>query len=465
MDYPFHLGVTEAGDGEEGRSKSAMGIGTLLEDGIGDTIRVSLTEDAVYEIPAAYAIAGPYNARLAAPTALSLPSVRLASSTTPVPTESCNPYGYTRRVSKEVLVGPCGIGGSQPVRVELATTVPLTDIDGTWAQVQALSTPAAANAPVGEIVQLRATSQADLAALATVCQRGPATGLNPVLSLHVPMALLSTLSTLPTVAKVVTIPNSESPEATWRAEVQHTLALARQHSIVVEWALTLETIPAFLRQAHGMTLEGVAQTAGLLAHFSGQTPSQAVMLSLDVAHPVQAYRFVAAHLDNQGWALPLHLKTSALKGYDETLFQAPLQLGALLCDGIGDSLQVASDIPAVDAVRLSYNILQAARLRMSKTEFISCPSCGRTLFNLQTTTERIKSRMSHLKEVKIAIMGCIVNGPGEMADADFGYVGSGPGKISLYVGKECVERNIPDRQADERLIQLIKTQGKWVDPA
>jgi (E)-4-hydroxy-3-methylbut-2-enyl-diphosphate synthase len=140
-------------------------------------------------------------------------------------------------------------------------------------------------------------------------------------------------------------------------------------------------------------------------------------------------------------------------------------LGALLCDGIGDSLQIDSDLPAVDAVRLSYNILQAARLRMSKTEFISCPSCGRTLFNLQTTTERIKSRMSHLKEVKIAIMGCIVNGPGEMADADFGYVGSGPGKISLYVGKECVERNIPDSQADERLIQLIKMQGKWVDPA
>jgi (E)-4-hydroxy-3-methylbut-2-enyl-diphosphate synthase len=139
-------------------------------------------------------------------------------------------------------------------------------------------------------------------------------------------------------------------------------------------------------------------------------------------------------------------------------------LGTLLADGIGDSIQIVSDCAAGTKISFCYNILQAARLRMSKTEFISCPSCGRTLFNLQTTTERIKSQMSHLKEAKIAIMGCIVNGPGEMADADFGYVGSGPGKISLYVGKECVERNIPDTQADQRLIQLIKDHGKWVDP-
>ena len=152
-----------------------------------------------------------------------------------------------------------------------------------------------------------------------------------------------------------------------------------------------------------------------------------------------------------------------MQGRHDTLFQAAIQLGALLCDGLGDSLQIDSHLPAPDAVRLSYNILQAVRLRMSKTEFISCPSCGRTLFNLQTTTERIQSRMSHLRDVKIAIMGCIVNGPGEMADADFGYVGSGPGKVSLYVGKECVERNIPDSEAEERLIQLIQMHDKWVE--
>ena len=125
---------------------------------------------------------------------------------------------------------------------------------------------------------------------------------------------------------------------------------------------------------------------------------------------------------------------------------------------------MVSDLPATDALRLSYNILQGARRRISKTEFISCPSCGRTQFDLETTTQRIKSQTSHLTGVKIAIMGCIVNGPGEMADADFGYVGAGPGKINLYVGKECVERNIAFDLADQKLIELIKAQGKWIEP-
>jgi (E)-4-hydroxy-3-methylbut-2-enyl-diphosphate synthase len=223
-------------------------------------------------------------------------------------------------------------------------------------------------------------------------------------------------------------------------------------------------MPQFLRTTHGATLEGLAETACRLARLAQQGVSPAVLLSLDTTQPVHAYRFLAARLDEHKLPVPLHLQTPLLKGREETLFQASVWLGTLLCDGLGDSIQIASDLPAEEAIRLSYNILQAARLRMSKTEFISCPSCGRTLFNLQTTTERIKSRMSHLKEVKIAIMGCIVNGPGEMADADFGYVGSGPGKISLYVGKECVERNVPECEADERLIQLIKAHGKWVEP-
>lgn len=148
-----------------------------------------------------------------------------------------------------------------------------------------------------------------------------------------------------------------------------------------------------------------------------------------------------------------------------TLFSSAIQLGSLLCDGIGDTIYI--DDPALDTeslIRLNYNILQAARLRISKTEFISCPSCGRTLFDLQEVTARIKSKTGHLKGVKIAIMGCIVNGPGEMADADFGYVGSGVGKINLYVGKELVERNIDMSEADQRLIELIKNKGMWNEP-
>jgi (E)-4-hydroxy-3-methylbut-2-enyl-diphosphate synthase len=139
-------------------------------------------------------------------------------------------------------------------------------------------------------------------------------------------------------------------------------------------------------------------------------------------------------------------------------------LGSLLCDGIGDSIQLGRGISPESDLTLAYNVLQAAGVRITKTEYVSCPSCGRTLFDLQSTTERIRSKTGHLKGVKIAIMGCIVNGPGEMADADFGYVGGAPGKINLYVGKNCVEKGIDTQGADDRLIELIKSHGKWIDP-
>jgi (E)-4-hydroxy-3-methylbut-2-enyl-diphosphate synthase len=464
MDYPFHLGVTEAGDGEEGRVKSAIGIGSLLEDGIGDTIRVSLTEDSVHEIPAAYAIARPYNAPLAAPDQVASLPVRLATRTAPLPPESRNPYGYRRRPSDEVRLGNLQVGGAQPVRVELATTVPLADVDGTLAQIQALSTPTHPGAPVCEMVRLQATSATDLEAFARLRQRLPEAGLSVPLSLYLPLALLDSLPTLPEAAKCITAPDPMLPEGPWHEQVRRGAALVARHGMGLEWMLTLETIPDFLRATYGATLEGLASTASRLVELCREVTVPGVIVSVDMAHPVAAYRFLVAHLDAKGLAVPLHVKTPALRGRAEALFQGSIWLGTLLCDGLGDSLQIDSDLPAAEAISLSYNILQAARLRMSKTEFISCPSCGRTLFNLQTTTERIKSRMSHLKDVKIAIMGCIVNGPGEMADADFGYVGSGPGKISLYVGKECVERNLPEAQADERLIQLMQTNGRWVDP-
>src|SRR5262249_29546787 len=171
MDYPFHLGVTEAGDGEEGRVKSAIGIGALLEDGIGDTIRVSLTEDAVHEIPAAAAIVRPYNVRLTSQDQMWALPVRLSTSTAPVPFEGRNPYGYRGRPSAEVALGDMRVGGAQPVRVELATTVPLADIAGTLAQIRTLCTPASSGAPVCEIVRLQAASPADLEAFATLQQR------------------------------------------------------------------------------------------------------------------------------------------------------------------------------------------------------------------------------------------------------------------------------------------------------
>ena len=463
MDYPFHLGVTEAGDGMEGRVKSAIGIGALLEDGIGDTIRVSLTEDAVYELPAAHAIAAPYNRRQA----------RAEVPEIPGPEERRNPYGYDRRLSHKVGLGSLATGGNQPVRVELATTVPVTDLEGTLAQIEALTVPAQPSDPVCEIVRLRAETPAELQALASLNERltsllpplppGEGRGEGPLLSLCVPLASLADVPPIAGLAKIVVAPPCENDPADWDRQARRALMWSHQRGTALEWCLSTASIPPFIRDRHGATLAGLAHIAGRLAELAGLFQPCPVVFSLDTPEPLPAYRYLAAHLDAQGLACPLHLKTAALHGSDDLMYQAAIQLGALLCDGFGDSIQIDSDAAPAEAVHLSYVILQAARLRMSKTEFISCPSCGRTLFNLQTTTERIKSRMSHLKDVKIAIMGCIVNGPGEMADADFGYVGSGPGKISLYVGKECVERNIPSEQAEARLIQLIKDHGKWVD--
>jgi (E)-4-hydroxy-3-methylbut-2-enyl-diphosphate synthase len=168
--------------------------------------------------------------------------------------------------------------------------------------------------------------------------------------------------------------------------------------------------------------------------------------------------------DSGSLSYPLHLRYPGREFFEDERIEASIAFGSLLCDGIGDSVQTGQGVAPAKDLELIYNILQGAGVRITKTEFVSCPSCGRTLFDLQTTTERIKAKTGHLKGVKIAIMGCIVNGPGEMADADFGYVGGAPGKINLYVGKDCVEKGIPFEESDDRLIRLIKSHGKWVEP-
>jgi (E)-4-hydroxy-3-methylbut-2-enyl-diphosphate synthase len=189
----------------------------------------------------------------------------------------------------------------------------------------------------------------------------------------------------------------------------------------------------------------------------------------DIDLPViSAYRLLASKLAPQHPILLKDTLASAAKaGADflETLLIASTNIGSLLCDGIGDAILVQGEEAPGQALRLSYNILQAAGTRIFKTDYVACPSCGRTLFNLQTTTARIKAATIHLKGVKIAVMGCIVNGPGEMADADFGYVGGAPGKINLYVGKTAVKFNIPEAEAVDRLQDLIREHGKWIDPA
>jgi (E)-4-hydroxy-3-methylbut-2-enyl-diphosphate synthase len=353
--YPIHLGVTEAGEGEDARIKSAIGIGSLLHDGIGDTIRVSLTEDSIHEIPVAKALAH------IAGTAHRLPDEN------PGQAERLpyNPFEYERRRSHPIGRGGIKVGGEELMRV------------------------------------------------------------------------------------VVRQANFD--------KVAHKLDRLGDYQ------------PEFVYETAGV-VELDPRDDAAIARLNASEAAELVTVRDDVPMEViTAFRLLASKLAPRH---PILLKDTFQGGgrkadggnFLETLLVSATNIGSLLCDGIGDAILIQGEEAPGQALRLSYNILQAAGSRIFKTDYVACPSCGRTLFNLQTTTARIKAATSHLKGVKIAIMGCIVNGPGEMADADFGYVGGAPGKVNLYVGKTAVKFNIPEADAVERLQDLIREHGKWVDP-
>jgi (E)-4-hydroxy-3-methylbut-2-enyl-diphosphate synthase len=350
--YPIHLGVTEAGDGEDGRIKSAIGIGSLLCDGLGDTIRVSLTEDSPNEI----AVCRDLLAQIPKLTVASEKSGMTLGSAFPF-----DPFAFSRRATPEVELGD-GVkcGGEQTVRV------------------------------------------------------------------------------------VVT-------QATW------------------------DKVAPKIRPKDDVKPEGIYEDLNVFevdptADFEINCETQLVTVKDGVNLPaIAAFRLLAAKLKRLGRNNPVLLKDCL--NYEGTplepkiaLLRASVVIGSLLADGIGDAILVRGEAGGGQSLRLAYNILQAAGCRSFKTDYVACPSCGRTLFNLQTVTARIKERTEHLKGVKIAIMGCIVNGPGEMADADFGYVGGAPNKINLYVGKQAIKFNIPEAEAVDRLVDLIKEHGKWVEP-
>jgi (E)-4-hydroxy-3-methylbut-2-enyl-diphosphate synthase len=242
-----------------------------------------------------------------------------------------------------------------------------------------------------------------------------------------------------------------------------------------------EDVTALLTDAAELTVqfdvegdspEQFADNCATLAGVLNMFPKNQMVLAVGRAEGldvVAAYRILAATLDNRGQKLPIliHDRVSSKRAHQvqqSALIAASTHIGALLCDGIGDAVEVTGEDDLLKSVKLAYNILQAAGARTFKTDYVACPSCGRTLFDLQMVTARIKSRTAHLKGVKIAVMGCIVNGPGEMADADFGYVGTAPGKISLWVGKTQVKQHIPEAEAVDELIALIKEHCKWIDP-
>jgi (E)-4-hydroxy-3-methylbut-2-enyl-diphosphate synthase len=444
MHYPLHLGVTEAGDGEDGRIKSAIGIGSLLLDGLGDTIRVSLTEDSVYEIPVARAIADKAMRLWAAAPA--------ASPAASIPPDPVDPFHFRRRETVAVSLTPSApVGPEQPPRVVVAVGKPsgLSEAlarTGTRAldetPAEALMVDIDSHAALQEFVDVVATSRLDL----------------PGFVLHL----------APKVEPAVLDHQvARFPSGCW---------ILRRFGAGDESPLNAY-VKSLAGSSHGLAAEidpgDIPALAGIL---NAIEPGRLIVTlgSHDTLHPpahaVGEYRRLAAALAAIGCRAPIWIRQTEGASVDASpvflsrLIESSFLIGGLLCDGIGDLISIETEADPVRATRLAYNVLQGAGARISKTEFVACPSCGRTLFDLQTTTQRIRERTGHLKGVKIAIMGCIVNGPGEMADADFGYVGGAPGKINLYVGRQCVQYHVPQEQADERLVALIREHGKWIEP-
>jgi (E)-4-hydroxy-3-methylbut-2-enyl-diphosphate synthase len=436
-EYPFHVGVTEAGDGEDGRVKSAIGIGALLEDGIGDTIRVSLTEDPVKEVPVAAELARRAEALWTRPEEAADPGAPFVE----------DPYAHRRRTTRSVGSREPALGGAQPVRVELDLGArPVEPAAAACALAVSLG-----RVPdlVCEGVCVEAMDDGDEARLDAFAAALEERGLTAPLSVRTEASVASYVAAHAArlVIPVGTLIEDEELADAARAAVSQGIAL--------EWELrgSLAQLPGLLDRALA-----ASAVAGL----------EALLVSVDTPLAVHGARLAAACLRARGASdVPIVLRHRRTAASDDAsaLLAAAVDLGAPLCDGIGDAVALAGFADAGQTLDLGYRILQGARQRTSWTEFISCPSCGRTLFDLEETTARIRARTSHLRGVKIAVMGCIVNGPGEMADADFGYVGSGPGTVSLFVGKQCVERHVPSAQACDRLVELIRAHGRWIDPA
>jgi (E)-4-hydroxy-3-methylbut-2-enyl-diphosphate synthase len=455
--YPLHLGVTEAGDGDEGRIKSAMGIGALLEDGLGDTIRVSLTEDPVNEVPVGFAIVKKFNEfHLVNGDRGHIPLKHVIESrhkqanhtlsTHELPPFS--PFSYQRRASSQIALAGMAIGGDNVPRVETEVHASLSARDAVFEEtLQRLAPKKPQDAIRSEFVSVRVNSAADLDALDELLGR-----LGEERRLVV--ASTSDLSLFGRLLDKVSKVRFDIIEGE-RFENELLQLVNNERLAAVELC--------FLHEKSGYSVP-----ARVLVHLAEKLyrhNAHRLLFSVQSDHVVFVYRRLVQAFKSSSLNYPLLVRFKGdASDRLETLIKSSVQTGTLFCDGIGDMLSLNTPLSSDDEVDLAFNILQGARIRMSKTEFISCPGCGRTYFELEKAVAAIKQRTAHLKGLKIGIMGCIVNGPGEMADADFGYVGAGKNRISLYVGRECVEENIPEQEAVERLISLIREQGKWVDP-
>jgi (E)-4-hydroxy-3-methylbut-2-enyl-diphosphate synthase len=466
--YPLHLGVTEAGDGEDGRIKSATGIGSLLLDGLGDTIRVSLTEDSVYEIPVARALADKVMSLWRDPAGHSLREVQPATDTH----DSLDPFHFRRRPIESIELSPeARVAVDQPPRVVAPAPGQLSEPKA-LAEAVGRARPGLKDTPA-EALLFRICRIDELDTIIPAARA--LSGLVGSIAIDVPAEVtaesLSRIDSKPAIP-VLLCRRFRSGE---QGVLESFVTTARNRGLQVAPAILPEDLPAFAEVLSHLggrdllfTLRRTTEPAdeGRLA---AEVESEAAA-DQHAGHAVGAYRRLAEGLKAIGLSSPIWIRnreeTAVRPGesFLDRLIEGAMLTGALLCDGIGDVVSFETEPDFVRATKVTYNLLQGAGARISKTEFVACPSCGRTLFDLQTTTQRIRSATGHLKGVKIAIMGCIVNGPGEMADADFGYVGGAPGKINLYVGKTAVKYNIPESEAVERLIDLIREHGKWADP-
>lgn len=427
MNYPLHLGVTEAGDGEDGRIKSAVGIGTLLEDGLGDTVRVSLTEEPELEAPVAIALVNRYKMRQTADIGetITLPGQRVLDP-------SSRPTAYT---SREVNVF---IGGTQVPRVVVDISQKNLKDPHILTEVGYKYDPWLDKYHMGE-------QSVDFVYLGSTL---------PSFTMPGNLKQLYDYSTWMTIQDRTNI----HPLFSLNQFVDATDRDSHLNLVRIRYA-DIGT-PAFGALPLDQTIIFVVET-DVLHGMADQRQFFGALSDLGLDNPVIIRRQYPA-ADFTG---PLGDLADPQEPLSKLQLYAATDIGALLVDGMGSGIWIDSPATPTDKlVSASFAILQATRSRISKTEYISCPSCGRTLFDLQETTQMIRSRTNHLKGLKIGIMGCIVNGPGEMADADYGYVGAGPGKITLYRGKEVVKRNVIAVNALDELIEIIKGDGRWIDP-
>ena len=408
MNYPLHLGVTEAGEGQDGRIKSALGIGTLLEDGLGDTIRVSLTEEPEFEIPVAKKLVDRYSDRFN------------HNKIKGIINNPINPFKYNLRKTHQVL----NIGGENVPRV-------VNDLN--------------------DLVKITVDTLGELGY--TYFKKDDKWGISDLACDYIHIGQKEINFSIPGTLGII------QNFSTWvnsKKDLHYPFLSIKEYFNEENIHPKLNFLSLTLEDLSDKIINKIKQDSTIV-----------LVIETDNQHGLVEQRRIFVRLMNYRINIPVIIKRSYanISPSDLQLYSST-DIGGLFIDGLGDGLFLnARESGLLDDInRASFGILQATRTRITKTEYISCPSCGRTLFDLQEVTARIRSRTQHLKGLKIGVMGCIVNGPGEMADADYGYVGTGIEKISLYKNQDVIKKDVPMHEADDELINLIKSNGDWIDP-